>query len=170
MVVVNDFLGYRREPKEFSPPLGGKPWRDGFPAWLTGFVAWARKDFDKELAKQSRYGTRYTAADDVFHMACALERAWKSAQQAGTPEAVGMFEVRLLSAVLVAHRNLVPAMLNDSHGVPGARPAASFLNDLRTAAQVLAGYTGADAEEVQQRSLEQADLMSYLEQVRSTLR
>lgn len=160
------FLGYQREPHVFEPPLGGEPWNEAFPEWLNDFMKVARKDFETESAKKSWYGTRYTAADDVFHQAAALERAWKSARQAGTPEAAGMFEVRLLSTVLVAHGNLVPSMVNEANNVPGTRPARSFLNDLRTAAKVLAAYTGADAEEIQNQAHEQRALTGYLSQVR----
>jgi hypothetical protein len=163
------FLGYEREPRNFDPPLGGKPWRDGFPEYLDGFVTRARENFAEELAKQSMYGTKHSAADDVFHQAAALESAWRSAQRSGTSEAVGMFEVRLLSAVLVARHNIAPAMLKDKEGIHGSRPAESYLNDLRTAARILSGYTGADAEEIEERSRTQGELMEYLKGYLSTL-
>lgn len=163
-------VAYKRERGDFAPPLGGKPWNDGFPQYLNGFVEEARKNFCREVAQKSLYGTRYSAADDVFHQAILLESAWNSAQRSGTSEAIGMFEVRLLSAVLVARHNIIPAMLKDKEGKYQTRPAESYLHALRTASRILAGYTGADAEEIEERSHTQSDLLAYLDGYRSTLK
>lgn len=166
---MTEYQGYKREAGNFEAPLGGAPWQPHFNEYLTGFMEQAKEDFQNKLSLRSMYGTRYTPEDDIFHQAMALGMAWRISRRSETPEAAGMFEVRLLSAVLIARHNIVPAMQGAAEGSEG-RPAESFLNDLRVASKILASYTGADAEEIEKQSSSQQDLLSYLMRVRAALR
>ena len=164
-------LAYKREPGDFAPPLGGKPWVSGVGEQLEGFRAEVTRAYAlAERESFSVYGARQSNAVDVYHMGQVILGAWSSATFSDTDTAYGMFEVRLLSYVLVARHNIVPAMQRPSEGVKDQRPAISYVNDLRTAARVLAMYTGADAEEIEERSHTQSDLLAYLDGYRSTLK
>jgi hypothetical protein len=165
---VNDYLGYTRRHGDFNPPLGGAPWREGFAEFLSGFLDEAREKFEKKMSLRSTYGTQYSPEDDIFHQASALGTAWRISRRTASVQAAGMFEVRLLSAVLVAKHNIVWAMQEAAEGRE-ARPAESFLHDLQTASRILAAYTGADDEEIQYRAHDQLDLMEYLRTCRSLL-
>lgn len=159
-------LGYSREAgdKLMLPPLGGKPWNELFVENLMALNSQATHVHRIEGAAQSRYGTRHLAADDRFHMVTSLVMAWNTATQYGrNATGTGMFEVRLLSAVLVAARSVPLALFAEEKGEPPIRSSAAFLNDLQTAAQVLALYTGTDAGEIAGAAGRgQAGLMQYL--------
>jgi hypothetical protein len=153
-----------------APPLGGAPWRKDFVDRLVELNGDVSYQFRTELDKRSWYSTKHMAADDRYHAVQNLLLAWQSATRYALPESVGMFEVRLLSAVLTAARSIPLAMLAEKKEETVFRPAGSFLNDLRVAAEVLSFYTGADAEEITARSTSQADLMAYLGSVRDNRR
>lgn len=158
-------LGYSRAAegsRDMVPPLGGEPWTKDFMDRLVQLNADASHEFRTELDKQSWYSSKHTAADDRYHAVQNLLLAWQSATRYRSPESTGMFEVRLLSAVLTAARSIPLAMLAASKGETVFRPAESFLNDLRVAAQVLAFYTGADAQDIEGYATNQKKLMEYL--------
>ena len=166
-------LGYDRAQegsRDMAPPLGGTPWTSDFEAKLIALQEKLTAEFRAELDKQSWYSTKHTQADDQFHAIQILRMAWNSATRHPSKESMGLFEVRLLSAVLTAARSIPLAMLAESKDKTVFRPAGSFLNDLRVAAEVLSFYTGADAEEIEARSTSQSDLMAYLESVRDNRR
>jgi len=162
-------LGYNRAEegsRDMAPPLGGGPWTSDFELQLIALQEKLTVEFRAELDKQSWYSTKHTQADDQFHAVQLLRLAWNSATRQSTIHAVGMFEVRLLSAVLTAARSIPLAMLAESKGETIFRSARSFLNDLRVAAQVLALYTGADVEEIRGHAVDQKKLMEYLNERR----
>jgi hypothetical protein len=159
------YLGYDRAEegsRDMTPPLGGTPWTSDFEAGLIALQEKLTAEFRAELDKQSWYSTKHTQADDQFHAVQILRMAWNSATRHPSKESMGLFEVRLLSAVLTAARSIPLAMLAESKDETVSRPAGSFLNDLRVASQVLALYTGADAEDIQGYAVDQKKLMEYL--------
>lgn len=162
------FNGYDRAAdgdKKMGPPLGGVPAK-GFVDALVSLNGQLTYEYRIESDKRTAYGTEHLPSDDRYLAIQGHISAWQSATRFSgkDPNGWGMFEVRLLSAVLTAKYNIAPAMLAEKEGRNPVRSALSFLYDLQVAAKVLALYTGADAETIEHRAGSQAELLGYLKE------
>lgn len=158
--------GYSREAgdKTMEPPLGGEPWNPTFVEELMALNEEVIHEFGIESSKIPAYGAAHRCADDRFHACTHLVMAWNTAVRFGkNPTAVGMFEVRLLSATLTAARRIPQVALDESEGRYVVRSAESYTHDLELNARVLAIYTGTSPKEVRWAATKgQRELMQYL--------